>query len=331
MESTIDLANNSLMGSVILLYSKLAVDVIIPLIILLFVFGLVLLLKRHYLIRRENHFAQNVNQYAQSMATVHLSGSGNFYSHLKHVLFQAMEDCTTYMKLPENRLTWLRKRTKSADWKRDMPNLAGSDLALIATLRLTARINKSIGVDLLVHAGEADRLLSEIEKSSSIRSSFANFLDKTCNISQGYRQIVSALLEYANYVDFQQYKQPDFSSIVVFSTINNKVFRRVFTGISFETANSLLRSWHEIMIILGILGTFLGFFISFSEHGSLETGIAMAITSSIVGLTLGVIFLLLEKSFPDDEVTDNTLSLLEDSMDQIWNVTTWKDTRVTTP
>ena len=84
------------------------------------------------------------------------------------------------------------------------------------------------------------------------------------------------------------------------------------------------------MIILGILGTFVGFFISFTDESSVEIGIATAITSSIAGLTLGVIFLLLEKSFPDDDISENTLNLLEDTLDQVWNITILKDAKLKT-
>ena len=206
-----------------------------------------------------------------------------------------------------------------------MPELLG----LIPT-SLTSRIDKRIGIELLIHANEAERLLNKPSSQESILNKITHFFDKAFGVMHGYRQLVSVLLENAGYLELHHERRPDFESMVAFSMLDNVTFRRIFPGISLETANSLLRSWHEIMIILGILGTFVGFFISFSDESSVEIGIATAITSSIAGLTLGVIFLLLEKSFPDDDISENTLNLLEDTLDQVWNITILKDAKLKT-
>ena len=313
------------MDSLILFYSRLIEHAIIPLIMLFFLFGLILLIKRHYLIQRENHFAHNIHEYAQNMAVVHMSGSASFYANLRHLLFRAMEESAHHILPHGHRLSWLWKKTKRQDWEQQMPELLG-----VIPPRLTSRIDKRIGIELLIHANEAERLLNKPSSQESMLNKITHFFDKAFGVMHGYRQLVSVLLENAGYLELHHERRPDFESMVAFSMLDNVTFRRIFPGISLETANSLLRSWHEIMIILGILGTFVGFFISFTDDSSVEIGIATAITSSIAGLTLGVIFLLLEKSFPDDDISENTLNLLEDTLDQVWNITILKDAKLKT-
>ena len=119
------------MDSLILFYSRLIEHAIIPLIMLFFLFGLILLIKRHYLIQRENHFAHNIHEYAQNMAVVHMSGSASFYANLRHLLFRAMEESSRHILPHGHRLSWLWKKTKRQDWDQQMPELLGITFSFI--------------------------------------------------------------------------------------------------------------------------------------------------------------------------------------------------------
>ena len=75
----------------------------------------------------------------------------------------------------------------------------------------------------------------------------------------------------------------------------------------------------EIIIMFGILGTFIGFYVSFEGGGAIDSGVGVAMMSSIVGLTLGIFFMLLEKFLASDVTAIHTESMFKDSIELIWD------------
>ncbi len=87
---------------------------------------------------------------------------------------------------------------------------------------------------------------------------------------------------------------------------------------NFDSANSLLKSWSEILVMFGILGTFVGFFLALQSGEELKDGVSIAMVSSIVGMTLAVIFLIIEKTYTDEETAMSSVDIYKDSLELIW-------------
>ena len=70
--------------------------------------------------------------------------------------------------------------------------------------------------------------------------------------------------------------------------------------------------------MFGILGTFVGFFLALQSGEELKDGVSIAMVSSIVGMTLAVIFLIIEKTYTDEETAMSSVDIYKDSLELIW-------------
>lgn len=308
------------MNSFIFLYSQAAESFLIPLIIVIFLIGLMILFKRHFLVKRENDFITLLHQRTHEHVDRQYSREKvDGYSDVIRNIFQKAFDEFFRSKFMGVSLKLGADKKGGSGGSGLVPsgNIAQKNQDLV-----TVRLDKSIGIELIKNARNPIDfivLMTEQKRQKlSTKFSLQNFLDRRYHIDEGIQKIIDNTLAQSVYYNYEHSK-PNFLNIAGYSITNNPIFKKVWLGLSTDIANSLLRTWHEIIVMIGILGTFIGFFISFQSGGNLKLGVGVAITSSIVGMSLGILFMIIEKATPDEDISISSLEMLSTSLELIWN------------
>lgn len=301
-------------------YSQVAENLLIPLIAATFLIGVLILFKRHFLVKRENDFISLIHERTHEHVDRKYSREKveDYYDVVRNI-FQKAFDENFRSKFMGTTLQLNSGKKNNKGNKKGSPN---KNRKPKNQTMVTVRIDKMVGIELINNArNPIDFIILLTEKSRqkfSTRFSLRNVLDRRYRIDDGIQKIIDNTLKQAMYYHYDHSK-PNFLNIAEYSISNNPIFKKVWLGLSTDIANSLLRTWHEIIVMIGILGTFIGFFISFQSGGNLKLGVGVAISSSIIGMSLGIIFMVLEKSTPDEDTSLNSLEMLTNSLELIWN------------
>jgi len=124
-------------------------------------------------------------------------------------------------------------------------------------------------------------------------------LDRWFNMVDG----VEAIIELTtNELKDQGYGQaPDYEMISRIALDRNPHFRTTYKFFDSEAIAGLLGRASFMIILLGIIGTFAGFYLALSQGGDIKAGAAVAIVSSLVGLPTALLMEYINTLFPDQE------------------------------
>lgn len=304
--------------NIILWYSILAGDVLIPLIVIAFIIGLLILFKRHYLVESEHQFATALHRRTHELIDLQYKEqkTKEFSEIVWYVLRKASSERDKVVGGPTP------KGTKKTDSEKSSP-FSGST-ASSGPFGGDSSSSPGSGPfgggssDSKAAPDSLKKAVSSSKPKPTFKQVFKSYFDEKFAVEQGIQKIIDNTLEQTMYYKLSQ-DPPNFLNIASYAFTYNPYFQRIWRSFTVDTANSLLKTWHEIIVMLGILGTFIGFFLAFQSGGDLKAGVSIAITSSIVGLTLGIGFMLIEKSFTDDETSMNSVEIFKDSLELIWN------------
>ncbi|MBF0287286.1 MAG: hypothetical protein HQM14_05655 [SAR324 cluster bacterium] len=307
--------------NIVLWYSILAGDVLIPLIVIAFIAGLLVLFKRHYLVESEHQFAAALQKRTHELIDLQYKEqkTKEFSEIVWYVLRKASSERDKVVSTPTS------KPAKKSDSNSSGPFGGGaSSNPSSGPFGGGASSNPSSGPfgggasDSKASADSMKKAAGASKQKPTFKQVFKSYFDEKFAVEQGIQKIIDNTLEQTMYYKLSQ-DAPNFLNIASYAFTYNPYFQKIWRSLTVDTANSLLKTWHEIIVMLGILGTFIGFFLAFQSGGDLKAGVSIAITSSIVGLTLGIGFMLIEKSFTDDETSMNSVEIFKDSLELIWN------------
>ncbi len=92
---------------------------------------------------------------------------------------------------------------------------------------------------------------------------------------------------------------PDYEIISRIALDTNPYFSTTYKLFESENIASLLNRAPFMIILLGIIGTFAGFYLALSQGGDIKSGAAVAIVSSLVGLPTSLLMDYINTLFPD--------------------------------
>ena len=304
------------MEALVYWYSLIVGDILTPAIFILFVLGIILLFKRHYLVESEHQFAvslqKGVTDYIQELYKQ--EQVKEFSQIVWEILKQAREKRRMHAEAAKNSKADKPAPAKAEAAIFDSDEGGASNPFLRAEVRASQPETASND-----NQGKFERPTFDLESSKS-KSGFSrklsDFFDKRFEIEKGVEQIIDNTLEQTIHCNWKQ-PDPNFFNIASYAFTYNPYFKRVWK-LNFDSANSLLKSWSEILVMFGILGTFVGFFLALQSGEELKDGVSIAMVSSIVGMTLAVIFLIIEKTYTDEETAMSSVDIYKDSLELIW-------------
>ncbi len=112
---------------------------------------------------------------------------------------------------------------------------------------------------------------------------------------------VAAIIDLTtNELKDQGYRQaPDYEIISRIALDRNPHFATTYKFFESEDIGGLLGRAPFMIILLGIIGTFAGFYLALSQGGDIKAGASVAIVSSLVGLPTSLVMEYINTLFPD--------------------------------
>lgn len=123
------------------------------------------------------------------------------------------------------------------------------------------------------------------------------FLDGIFDIEDGIAAIIDLT---TSEIKEQSYgRTPDYEIITHIALDNNPYFANTFKFFDSEDITGILNRAPFMVILLGIIGTFAGFYLALAQGGDIKSGAAVAIVSSLVGLPVSLLMDYINTLFPD--------------------------------
>ena len=141
--------------------------------------------------------------------------------------------------------------------------------------------------------GKAENMLEEEE----VKPKSGSRIDRMFAIEDGVTHIVDLTLDE---IRDQSYEQtPDFDTITHIALESNPYFSSTYKYFSSAEIGSILFRAPFMIILVGIIGTFAGFYLALDQGGDIKSGAAVAIVSSLVGLPVSLAMDYINTLFPD--------------------------------
>jgi len=124
----------------------------------------------------------------------------------------------------------------------------------------------------------------------------------------------------SNEVKDQGYGQtPDYEMISRIALDRNPHFGTTYRFFDSEAIAGLLARSSFMVILLGIIGTFAGFYLALSQGGDIKAGAAVAIVSSLVGLPTALLMEYINTLFPDQDRYQRAFSTYKVALELLFN------------
>jgi hypothetical protein len=161
--------------------------------------------------------------------------------------------------------------------------------------------------------GKAEEMLVEedlVKKSGSL-------LNRIFGIEEGVAHIVDLTAEE---IGGQGYDQtPDYEIITQIALDNNPYFKSTYKYFASEDVGSILFRAPFMIILVGIIGTFAGFYLALGQGGDIKSGAAVAIVSSLVGLPVSLLMDYINTLFPDRGRYEQAFSKYRVGLEMLFN------------
>jgi hypothetical protein len=142
-------------------------------------------------------------------------------------------------------------------------------------------------------------------------------LDRWFDMVQGTETIIDLT---ANEVKDQGYGQtPDFEMISRIALDRNPHFGTTYRFFDSEAIAGLLARAPFMIILIGIIGTFAGFYLALSQGGDIKAGAAVAIVSSLVGLPTALMMEYINTLFPDQDRYHRAFNTYKVALELLFN------------
>ena len=158
--------------------------------------------------------------------------------------------------------------------------------------------------DLLV-----EKDLAEREHSSPLVEAFG--------VEHGVAHIVDVTVDE---IEEQGYTEtPDYEFITRIAFDNSPYFSTTFRHFDSEDVLAIINRAPFMIILLGIIGTFAGFYLALGQGGDIKSGAAVAIVSSLVGLPVSLLMDYINTLFPDRSRYQHSFNKYKESLEILFN------------
>jgi len=170
--------------------------------------------------------------------------------------------------------------------------------------------------------GQASKIIQETkgileDKKIKQKEKKGSRLESVFGIQEGVQNMIDLTV---NEVTDQDYSDaPDYEIISHIALDNNPYFSTVYKSFNMESVAAILNRAPFMIILMGIIGTFAGFFLALSEGGDIKAGAAVAIVSSLVALPVSLAVDYINTLYPDRERYQNAFDRYKISLEILFN------------
>jgi hypothetical protein len=162
-----------------------------------------------------------------------------------------------------------------------------------------------------------DKTQEDLVDKNLVHGEQPKLFDRWFSMVEGTAAIIDLT---ANEVKDQGYGQtPDYEMISRIALDRNPHFGTTYRFFETESIAGILGRAPFMTILLGIIGTFAGFYLALSQGGDIKAGAAVAIVSSLVGLPTALLMEYINTLFPDQERYERGFSTYKVALELLFN------------
>ncbi len=142
-------------------------------------------------------------------------------------------------------------------------------------------------------------------------------LDNMFDIEGGVAHIVDVTVDE---LKEQKYEDtPDYDIVTRIAFDNSPYFSSTFKYFDSEDVLAILFRAPFMIILVGIIGTFAGFYLALAQGGDIKSGAAVAIVSSLVGLPVSLAMDYINTLYPDKSRYQQAFNKYKESLEILFN------------
>ena len=168
---------------------------------------------------------------------------------------------------------------------------------------------------------QASKIISDTEEilvNKNIKEkNKGSLLDSMFSIQEGVQNMIELTVSEIEDQDYTT--APDYEIITSIALDNNPYFSTVLKSFNMENVAAVLNRAPFMIILMGIIGTFAGFYLALSEGGDIKAGAAVAIVSSLVALPVSLAVDYINTLFPDGERYQHAFNRYKMSLEILFN------------
>jgi len=196
------------------------------------------------------------------------------------------------------------------------------DSAYMPVLRARIQEAERLKIEAKELDGQASKIIEETEeiledKNITKKTRKGSMLDSLFGIQEGVQSMVDMTI--SEVVDQDYSVPPDYDIVTHIALDNNPYFSSVLRSFKSENVAAILNRAPFMVILMGIIGTFAGFFLALSEGGDIKAGAAVAIVSSLVALPVSLSVDYINTLFPDAERYQHAFDRYKLSLEILFN------------
>jgi uncharacterized membrane protein YeaQ/YmgE (transglycosylase-associated protein family) len=162
-----------------------------------------------------------------------------------------------------------------------------------------------------------ERTQEDMEEKNLVTGEQPKLFDRWFDMVEGTAAIIELT---TNEIKDQGYGQsPDYEMISRIALDRNPHFGTTYRYFETEAIAGILGRAPFMTILLGIIGTFAGFYLALSQGGDIKSGAAVAIVSSLVGLPTALLMEYINTLFPDQERYQRGFSTYKVALELLFN------------
>ena len=163
-----------------------------------------------------------------------------------------------------------------------------------------------------------ERTQEDMEDKNLVTGEQPKLFDRLFGMVEGTAAIIELT---TNEIKDQGYGQaaPDYEMISRIALDRNPHFGTTYRFFETEAIAGILGRAPFMTILLGIIGTFAGFYLALSQGGDIKAGAAVAIVSSLVGLPTALLMEYINTLFPDQERYERGFSTYKVALELLFN------------
>ena len=212
------------------------------------------------------------------------------------------------------------------------PTLSSTQLAIPVTLysgkdpyleELRAKIKEAEKLKLQSHHLDTqanillDKTQEDLVEKNLATGEQPKLLDRWFNMVEGTEAIIDLT---TNELKDQGYGQaPDYEMISRIALDRNPHFATTYRFFDSEAIAGLLARAPFMIILIGIIGTFAGFYLALSHGGDIKAGASVAIVSSLVGLPTALMMEYINTLFQDQDRYHRAFSSYKVALELLFN------------
>ncbi len=162
-----------------------------------------------------------------------------------------------------------------------------------------------------------ERTQEDMEEKNLVNGEQPKLFDRWFGMVEGTAAIIELT---TNEVKDQGYGQsPDYEMISRIALDRNPHFGTTYRFFETEAIAGIIGRAPFMTILLGIIGTFAGFYLALSQGGDIKAGAAVAIVSSLVGLPTALLMEYINTLFPDQERYERGFKTYKVALELLFN------------